>query len=32
MSALIPPLRQPIQKDDWRLTVAPMMDWIDNVA
>jgi tRNA-dihydrouridine synthase A len=23
-------LRQPLQKDDWRLTVAPMMDWTDR--
>ncbi|WP_267222132.1 tRNA dihydrouridine(20/20a) synthase DusA [Dyella silvae] len=30
MSAPTLPLRQPLQKDDWRLTVAPMMDWTDR--
>jgi tRNA-dihydrouridine synthase A len=30
MSAPAEPNRQPLQKDDWRLTVAPMMDWTDR--
>ena len=30
MSAPAESLRQPLQKDDWRLTVAPMMDWTDR--
>jgi tRNA-dihydrouridine synthase A len=30
MSAPASPLGQPFQKDDWRLTVAPMMDWTDR--
>lgn len=30
MSAPTQAPRQPIQKDDWRLTVAPMMDWTDK--
>ncbi len=30
MSAPATPLRLPLQKDDWRLTVAPMMDWTDR--
>ena len=30
MSAPAEPKRQPLQKDDWRLTVAPMMDWTDR--
>jgi tRNA-dihydrouridine synthase A len=30
MSAPAEHPRQPLQKDDWRLTVAPMMDWTDR--
>jgi tRNA-dihydrouridine synthase A len=30
MSAPAESHRQPLQKDDWRLTVAPMMDWTDR--
>jgi tRNA-dihydrouridine synthase A len=30
MSAPVESHRQPLQKDDWRLTVAPMMDWTDR--
>jgi len=30
MSAPAESHHQPLQKDDWRLTVAPMMDWTDR--
>ncbi|HET6554807.1 MAG TPA: tRNA dihydrouridine(20/20a) synthase DusA [Dyella sp.] len=30
MSAPAENTRQPLEKDDWRLTVAPMMDWTDR--
>jgi len=30
MSAPAESHRQPLQKDDWRLAVAPMMDWTDR--